>query len=225
MIEGQGTTNLELNCTFPEAGQFVMLLTKSLVDLTGVKVSALKQTEGYICHKTVAIDDLSFVLQDVVYSVNTDDSSNPPSSFEFLVYNGTPMDYNAYMMMRLFKLNDEGYYDEYLFADASYLYCPLTVGARAQQRAKIWAPEVLEAGEYAVQLYIANDFHSNMHNDYFTFGGGLLTVTDPTGIAAVKNGSSPLDDVIYDVQGRRVADSQSLNKGIYIRNGKKFFVK
>ena len=135
------------------------------------------------------------------------------------------MDYNAYMMMRLFKLNDEGYYDEYLFADASYLYCPLAVGARAQQRAKIWAPEVLKAGEYVVQLYIANDFHSNMYNDYFAFAGGLLTVTDPTGIAAVKNGSSPLDDVVYDVQGRRVADSQSLNKGIYIRNGKKFFVK
>lgn len=225
MIEGQGTTNLDFNCTFPEAGQFVMLLTKSLVDLTGVKVSALKQTEGYICHKTVTIDDLSFVLQDVVYSVNTDDSSNPPSSFEFLVYNGTPMDYNAYMMMRLFKLNDEGYYDEYLFADASYLYCPLTVGARAQQRAKIWAPEVLKAGEYAVQLYIANDFHSNMYNDYFTFAGGLLTVTDPTGIDNIEKGSSTNDHVVYDVQGRRVADSQSLNKGLYIRNGKKFFVK
>ena len=225
MIEAHGTTDLELNCTFPQSGDYVMVLTRGSEDLAGLSASALKQTDGYICHKTVTIDDLSFVLQDVAYSVNTDDSSNPPSSFEFLVYNGTPMDYNAYMMMRLFKLNDEGYYDEYLFADASYLYCPLTVGARAQQRAKIWAPEVLEAGEYAVQLYIANDFHSNMYNDYFTFAGGLLTVTDPTGIAAVKNGSSPLDDVIYDVQGRRVADSQSLNKGIYIRNGKKFFVK
>lgn len=48
---------------------------------------------------------------------------------------------------------------------------------------------------------------------------------DITGIGNVNGSVNVNNDVIYDLNGRKVADNHALPKGIYIRNGKKFVVK
>jgi hypothetical protein len=48
---------------------------------------------------------------------------------------------------------------------------------------------------------------------------------DITGIGNVNDIANVNDDVIYDLNGRKVADNHALPKGIYIKNGKKFVVK
>lgn len=48
---------------------------------------------------------------------------------------------------------------------------------------------------------------------------------DITGIGNVNGSVNVNNDVIYDLNGRKVADNHALPKGIYIKNGKKFVVK
>ena len=48
---------------------------------------------------------------------------------------------------------------------------------------------------------------------------------DITGIGNVNANDNVNNDVIYDLNGRKVADNHALPKGIYIKNGKKFVVK
>ena len=48
---------------------------------------------------------------------------------------------------------------------------------------------------------------------------------DITGIGNVSDNANVNNDVIYDLNGRKVADNHALPKGIYIKNGKKFVVK
>ena len=48
---------------------------------------------------------------------------------------------------------------------------------------------------------------------------------DITGIDNVNGNVNVNNDVIYDLNGRKVADNHALPKGIYIKNGKKFVVK
>ena len=47
----------------------------------------------------------------------------------------------------------------------------------------------------------------------------------PTSITPSPNTQHPTPDKVFDLSGRRVSTSQSLPKGIYISNGKKFVVK
>jgi hypothetical protein len=49
-------------------------------------------------------------------------------------------------------------------------------------------------------------------------------VIDPSGVAVIENGTQKGDDMIYDLQGRKVSSSQS-QKGIYIVNGKKIVIR
>lgn len=50
----------------------------------------------------------------------------------------------------------------------------------------------------------------------------LVRTVDPSGISEVKTSKNVDDETTYDMQGRRIDNPQ---KGIYIRNGKKFIVK
>ena len=57
-------------------------------------------------------------------------------------------------------------------------------------------------------------------NYVFTYVEGTLTIVDPTGIVAPKNGKQPT--VLYDLQGRRTTQPR---KGLYIQNGVLIVVK
>ena len=78
------------------------------------------------------------------------------------------------------------------------------------------------SGEYAVQLYIANDFHSLYPSDYFVFAAAPIVVESPTGIDVVERGSSATPQgPVFDLSGRRVQQPQ---KGIYLYNGNKVLI-
>ena len=51
-----------------------------------------------------------------------------------------------------------------------------------------------------------------------------LTVLDPTGIRTIEENRID-DNAIYNINGQKMGENQSLPSGIYIRNGKKFIVK
>ena len=226
MMEAHGTAELDIDCSFPNSGQYVMLLTRSTELLTGCKVSNLKNKEGYICHKSVTIGELEFSCQDVAYSVNTDNPYDDPSTFDFLIYNGTTQDYNSMLGLKLFKRNAEEYYDEYIFPGGiSTFLGSMTVGAKAQQHVRVGLPGVLEAGDYALKLYMANDFWSTNLRDFFVFASGPYTITDATGIKNTVSGRSATDGEVYDLWGRKMSNASLLNKGLYIQNGKKVLVK
>jgi hypothetical protein len=67
------------------------------------------------------------------------------------------------------------------------------------------------AGEYAITIS-----GGEARNYELTYVPGVLTVVDPTGVAAIKATQEQGD--YYDLQGRRVTTPQ---RGIFIRNGKK----
>ena len=81
------------------------------------------------------------------------------------------------------------------------------------------ADETSAPGEYPITVTAVAESYE------LTFVAGVLTVTESTtGIGAALNDNVEMtnDNVIYDLQGRRV---ESPTKGVYIRNGKKVVIK
>ena len=142
---------------------------------------------------------------------------------DITVSNRTDMDYNAAIVVQFYKLGDDDIYHLFQFPGAPSLYSRLKVSSNSQQSVSITLPDALEPGNYYVQLSIANDFHSLYPSDYFVFAASPITVENPTGIDAIGNGPSMMDNgPVFDLSGRRV---QQPNKGIYLHNGKKYIVK
>ena len=80
---------------------------------------------------------------------------------------------------------------------------------------------ITATGEVAYCLQTAKD---NPYNaGYYTKDGKQAVVT-ATGIEAIRTTPSTKDNVIYDLQGRKVSKEQ-LKKGLYIVNGKKVVTK
>lgn len=78
------------------------------------------------------------------------------------------------------------------------------------------ADENSPEGEYPITVTATAESYK------LTFVAGTLTVTpSTTGIVSVNADAKAKSDVIFDLSGRRVSES-AMNKGLYIRNGKKF---
>ena len=77
------------------------------------------------------------------------------------------------------------------------------------------ADENSPEGEYPITVTATAESYK------LTFVAGTLTVTSSTtGIVSVNADAKAKSDVIFDLSGRRVSES-AMNKGLYIRNGKK----
>ena len=77
------------------------------------------------------------------------------------------------------------------------------------------ADENSPEGEYPITVTATAESYK------LTFVAGTLTVTpSTTGIVSVNADAKTKSDVIFDLSGRRVSES-AMNKGLYIRNGKK----
>jgi hypothetical protein len=78
------------------------------------------------------------------------------------------------------------------------------------------ADENSPEGEYPITVTATAESYK------LTFVAGTLTVTpSTTGIVSVNADAKTKSDVIFDLSGRRVSEA-AMNKGLYIRNGKKF---
>ena len=221
MIEGESTADLTFTLNTPKAGEYVVIVTKDDEDISGLTLDDIEHAEGYIAHKSINIDELDFWCLDVAYRDSTF-YGEPAGYIDVTVKNGTPLDYNATLVALIYKLNDEGDYDQIEFPNTPYQR--LEVNSNMEKSASILLPQSLEAGEYCVGLLIANDFCSNNLNDYFVFAEVPFQVSDTEGIENIRSNDAKPSGKWYDLNGRKF-DKRPTTKGVYIFKGKKVVVK
>ena len=228
-IESGTTENILFNISVPMAGTYVLLLTHGGKDITGTNLSNIKKAEGYIMHKSFSVSELTFYCQSVEYDERPDDEGNEGYYIDTRVGNLTSLDYDAVLLVKLYRQTDEGNYEEIHFPDTKYLYSFLQLKSNTWDDCSIRLPEPLEPGDYGIDLFIANDFHSLMPNDYFIFASGPFTIASTVGITEMDGETDATrgqPSVVYDLQGRRYqSELASHKKGIYVKNGKKIIVK
>lgn len=224
MIESGGTCEVNFAVSFPQPKKYVVLLTKQgdTRDITGSKLSDIKNTDGYIAHKTVNIEQLDFNCLSLTYK-----EGEYGAYFDMDMYNGTSMDYDAALVATIFRQNNEDIYEEVLFSDRNFISTYFDLNSHSRKNVYLYLPEPLEAGQYWIHLLIANDFRSFNLNDYFAFAAGPFTVDGTVGIAKIENEEVNNGNEVYDLQGRRLSEQESSipKKGLYIKNGKKFVVR
>ena len=227
MIEAGGTAEVSFSLSTPQAGNYVLVITCNGDDLKGTQLTNVKQSKGYIGHKSISVDELAFRCQSVAYNERTDVEGNPAYCLDVTMYNGTALDYDAALMARLYKRDDEGVYKYYEFPNTPSLYTQIKLNAYSQLSTFIRLPEPLEPGEYYLPLYIANDFQSFVMSDYFVFAAGIIEVNSTVGIEEVGNGQLATDNdqaPWFSLDGHKF-NSRPSTKGVYIHEGKKYIIK
>ena len=227
MIEAGGTADVDFNVFVPQVGDYVVLLTHGGDDEEGLSLDDIRQAQGYIGHKCLSFGELEFLCTGAAYQEVTDEYDQPVYLLRVGVDNGTPMNYNAFLVTYLFHKNTSGNWEPVTIAGLPRIYCPLEVAAGEKSVAFLLLPEPLTAGEYMSEVQIARDFRSNDPRNYFVFGTVPFTVA-PEGIEEVqisnlKPQTSNLNDVWYDLSGRKLSGKPD-KKGVYIREGKKYLI-
>ena len=220
MVEAHGTSTLPFYVSGPVPGNYIMVFSNGINDLTGTPLANIKQTKGYVGHKSFSVGELAFTQESLKYSGHTDDEGNTSYFFEAVVTNNTPLDYNAVLLAHISRYVEEE--DTYRWDNGQY-YTSLNLESGKQQTARITLPSPLEPGKYMVELLIANDFCSLMPSDYFVFSRNLFTIDSSTAIEAIEDGRSAADDnggAWFTMDGRKLSSRPSA-KGVYIYKGKK----
>jgi hypothetical protein len=227
MVEAGSSSDIFFNTSVPSDGEYVFLLTKQGEDedITGSKLADIVQAPGYLAHTSVTFDELAFFCQYAEYNERNDEKGNPAYYLDLIIANGTPMDYDAVVLVKFYKPNTDGGYDPVVFPSQPNIYTDLQLNSNMWRAVPIRLAEALESGEYGLELYIANDFHSRYPQDYFIFASGPITVASTTGIEMLNEDSGTLnDDSWYTLDGRRLSGKPTA-KGLYIHKGKAHIVK
>lgn len=226
MIEAGGTEELAISLSIPVTGSLMLVLTKGeeIMNLEGTKEVNLSNIPGYIGSKTFTIDELAFYCLDAQYNERPNTEGNPAYYLDLILDNATSMTYNAVVLARLYKPNDEGGYDLMTFPSRPYLYSFMRLNDNSRGTVSIQLPEPLESGEYGLELLIANDFNSNLATDYFVFASRLITVESSTGVSEISDDSKTSVEKWFDLNGRKLSGKPA-SKGVYILNGKKQLIK
>ena len=227
MVEAGGSSDVYFNFSAPMAGKYVLVLTKQGEgeDITGSKLADIAQAPGYMAHTSVTFDNLAFFCQYAEYNERNDEKGNPAYFLDLIIANGTPMDYDAVVLAKFYKANTEGSYEPVVFPEQPDIYTALQLASNKRLSVPVRLAEPLESGEYGLELYIANDFHSRYPQDYFIFASGPITVASTTGIEMLNEDSGTLnDDSWYTLDGRRLSGKPTA-KGLYIHKGKAHIVK
>ena len=199
-----------------------MVLTKidETVNLKDTKYADVKNTPGYIGSKIFTIDELQFICRDIIYSEETDKEGEQIAYLYFQLANTTGKTYDSTIDAHFYKKNAEGEYEKYAFSTGrSIPYIWLKLENNMLRNDYIKLPDLLEPGEYVVQLWMANDFKSTNDDCYFPFAGKFITVEDKTGIGTLAPALSNDEGDVYDLSGRKVNGQPK--SGIYIKNGHK----
>ena len=235
LIEAGGTSEVSSKISVPYYGDYVFLLVKensitSVEDIIGVKLADIGQLPGYVGHKNVTFDQLDFECLGAMYNEDKDEQEKPIYQIGVILGNGTPMDYDAALMIDLYKLNDEGK-PEPVVPDTVMLYSKCKIVSGTYNTTFIKLPKHLEPGRYVFDIYIANDFHSRNKEDYFVLNTWMIEVAGPTEIetvleqvkrqsrASVERSAVSEAGAWYDLFGRRLPGKPT-QKGMYIHDGK-----
>ena len=224
MVEAGGSSDIFFTASVSSDGEYVFILTKQGEDMTGSKLADIAQAPGYLGHQTATFDELAFFCQYAEYNERNDEKGNPAYYLDLIIANGTPLDYDAVVLVKIYKANTEGGYDPVVFPAQPNIYTNLQLSSNMWRAVSIRLAEALESGEYGLELYIANDFHSRYPQDYFIFASGPITVASTTGIEMLNEGGTLNDDSWYTLDGRRLSGKPTA-KGLYIHKGKAHIVK
>ena len=226
MVEPDTSSEVCFPLSAPQAGEFVVVVMSVENYLPiGIPLADIAQLPNYLCHKMVTFDELAFVCDGVNYVEQT--GEEPVYQLDIALDNGTPLDYDAFLMVNLFRRNISGEWEPVTMPDQPMIYCPLRLAAGEKTTASMKLSEALPMGDYLAKMFIANDFHSNVASDYFIFTTMPLTVTntDMSGVESLKFGveRDGQSDIWYDLVGRRLNEKPT-QKGVYLRNRQKVLV-
>ena len=231
LIEAGGTSEVSYKMSVPYYGDYVFLLVKedsimSVEEIKGVKLDEIGELPGYVGHKTVTFDQLAFECWGAMYNEDIDEKGKPIYQIGVILANGTPMDYDAVLMIDLYKLNDEGK-PEPVVPDTVMLYSKCKIVSGTYNTTFIKLPEHLEPGKYVFDIYIANDFHSIDKDDYFVLNTWMIEVAGPTEIEDVRGekeeAKGKMADVWFSIDGRKFTKKPTV-KGIYIVGNSKIVI-
>ena len=236
LIEAGGTSEVSYKISVPYYGDYVFLLAEedyitSVDDIKGVKLDDIGQLPGYVGYKNVTFDQLAFECLGAMYNEDKDEQDKPIYQIGVILGNGTPMDYDAVLMIDLYKLNDEGK-PEPVVPDTVMLYSKCKIVSGTYNTTFIKLPEHLESGSYVFDIYIANDFHSMNKDDYFVLNTCMIEVAGPTEIetvsverSAVSGQRSAVSEAgaWHDLFGRKLPGKPTA-PGWYINDGKKIAI-
>ena len=227
MAEPGKRTAVPFSISAPQAGEYVLVLM-SITNYTmdGTPLAQIAQQPGYITHKLVTIDEMAMVCNGVTYVERTDVHEQLLYQLDVAMYNGTPLNYDAFLPVDIFRKNTSGEWEPVVFPGVSTIYSAMTVAAGAKSTVSLSLPEALSKGEYVARLNVANDFLSGNPNNYFVLASVPFTVGE-TGINEVESDelrvkSEESDAPIYDLMGRRLSEKPA--SGYYIRGGKKYLI-
>ena len=79
MIEAGGTADVNFNVFVPQAGDYVVLLTKGGDDEAGLSLDDIRQAQGYIGHKCLSFGELEFLCTGAEYQEVKDEYDQPAS--------------------------------------------------------------------------------------------------------------------------------------------------
>ena len=220
MVERGTASEVSFPLSAPQAGEYVLVVmsVENYLPLN-TPLADIAQLPCYLCHKVVTFDELTFVCDGVNYVENT--GEQPLYQLKIALDNGTSMDYNAFLMVNLYRKDTSGEWEAVTMPDMPMIYCPLKLDTGQQTTASMKLSEALTSGDYRADLFIANDFHSNQSSDYFVFDTIPFSVGS-TGIKRVE--SDGLSNIWHDLCGRRL-NKKPTERGVYISNGQKILVK
>lgn len=223
-VEANDKANVNFEIYPPQVGSYVAVISSHSVDLYGCKVSALKNTPGYIGHKSVTAKELTFYVQNFSYS-KANATENIKPHFDITIGNNTVMDYNSAILTKIFKLDSEGIYQPIIFSTGKdYMVNSLDVKSYGRADLRIFLEQDLEPGEYGVNFMMANDYIGSKYSDYFAFSGFDFEIEDVTGIKAVDSDRLTNAAPWFSLDGRQL-DARPTAKGVYIHEGRKFVVR
>ena len=192
----------------------------------GLSLDDIEHAQGYIAHTSINIDELAFKCLDFAYNERTNDKGKPASYIDVTVKNDTPLNYNAVLLTNIYKPNEKGEDEKIEYPGKRYIFVALEVNSNMEKSASIELPELLEAGEYRIDLLIANDFVTQNADYYFVFESRRIQVSSTTavkGIEDIRSNDAEPSGEWYDLNGRKFGKRPTA-KGVYIYKGKKVVV-
>ena len=224
-IEANSKANIQFDIYPPQKGDYVALISYDYQDLRGHKVSSLKNVDGYIGQKNVTAKELTFSVLNMDYDVEPNQIGVPTAYLDFTLSNNTVMDYDAYILVNIYKRDKDDVYRPIVFpTGVDYCIIGVNVGSCQRIDKRLYLDQVLEPGEYMVYFQMASDFYGKKLSDYFVFSAFDLEIEDVTGIKAVDSDQPTSGQSWFSLDGRRL-DARPTTKGIYVHKGRKYVVK
>ena len=224
-VEANGKTEVNFDVYPPRKGNYVAVITSDYVSMKGRHQSDLKSVDGYVGSKPVIANELTFTVQSFEHDVTTTEEGELKTRFNITVGNSTAMDYESFIVARVYKMGSDSIYHQVVFNNGyDYKAAPCNVKSKERADISFVLPQLLEPGDYSAEFQMSSDYIGNKLSDYFSIAGSIFKVEESTGIKTVGTDQTANGDKWFSLDGRRL-DARPTTKGVYVRQGKKLVVR